>query len=224
MSDFMQKMVTNVTFKYPRVDQWYQYNNATKKSDPCERTAIGAKKSIGFTMQPAAAKAFYKECKEHFERVAANNDNLGEFKGIHGYVKNDDGTVTFNAKRNGMTRAGKPGGDVKVVDGNRIPMDNAAFWGGSRGNLKFSILPTINPQTNESGVSLFLDAVQVTHAVYGDGGDVDDFPLVDDGNSDFPVVNGSGSSAAQKAAKALDDDLAKTMQSIADDFNDDITF
>ena len=87
-----------------------------------------------------------------------------------------------------------------------------AFWGGSKGNLKVTAYPVTDPE-GKGGISLLIDTVQVTHAVYGGGGldDFDEVPTtmsggVDASLDDFGPAAAPTASPAQEMADALGDD------------------
>ena len=175
MSDFKTRFVLNCELEFPRVNQYYWFNSATRKSEPCDKTRPGAEKSVGFRLPKEDAVELWNEAKAHFNEVKARKPDMGEFKTIHSYRENEDGTISFRAKRKGMTARGTPGADVPVVDGNNKLLDDLGFWGGSIGGVKFSMLPTYNQSKGEWGITFMLDKVQVVKPVYGgDGGD--DFP------------------------------------------------
>jgi hypothetical protein len=123
------------------------------------------------------------------------------FKTIFGMKKLKDtngaetGIVQFSAKRNGMKKDGTPNKQPTVIDGQKQPLADLAFWGGSTGTVRAWAVAVVDPDGN-GGISLLLDAVQVIDAKYGDGG-MDDFDSVapvapkDDpfGEPDKPAAN-----------------------------------
>lgn len=199
-NNFKDKYVLNVELEYPRVDQFYTFNSATQKSEPCDKTRPGAEKSLGFRMDKIQAAAFWKEAEAHFNECKANGADIGDFKTVHSYKENDDGTISFRAKRKAMTNAGKLNRDVALVDGQNkpLPEEDWSFGTGSRGSVKFAMYPTHNPSKKEWGISLGLEAAQVTDIAVASGG-----PL------EFPVEEASGFGAvASKATPSFADELA----------------
>jgi hypothetical protein len=108
---------------------------------------------------------------------------MPQFKTVFGMKKlkdesgNETGMVQFTAKRNGMKKDGTPNKAPTVIDGQKQPLADLAFWGGSKGTVRAWAVAVIDPDGN-GGISLLLDAVQVTEARYGDGG-MDDFDTVE---------------------------------------------
>ena len=70
--------------------------------------------------------------------------------------KNDDGAVTFIARRKCMKTRGYPSQPITVVDGNLRPLEDLGFWSGSVGNVKFAMWPSHNQSNNQWGISLLL--------------------------------------------------------------------
>ena len=117
MSDFLTARLMNENFQYPKVNQTYMFDSSVRKSVPCQATARGAAKSISFLLLAGEALDLWTKAKVHFNSCAARNPKLGSFEAIHSYKKNDDGTVTFTARRKCMTTKGYPSQPIPVVDG-----------------------------------------------------------------------------------------------------------
>jgi len=197
MSDFKTRFVLNCELEYPRLNQYFWFNSATRKSEPCDKTRPGAEKSVGFKLPKDEAAKLWNDAKAHFNDVKSRKPDMGDFQTIHSYRENDDGTISFKAKRKGMTARGTPGADVAVVDGNNDLVEDLAFWGGSIGGVKFSMLPTFNQSKGEWGITFMLDKVQVTEPKYGS-----------DGGEDFPIQNPVKPAPKENsAAKHASDDL-----------------
>ena len=199
--DFRQFMFRNVEFKYPRLNQTYRYNTAEKRSEPCQPTASNAAYSVAWEMSQADAKAIYAELKAHYE----SRKSSPAFSKIFGMKKLENGNIEFRAKRNGTNREGSVNTPPKVIDGNKQPLADAGFWGGSKGNIRVIAYPATDPD-GAGGISLLIDTVQVTHAVYG-GDSLDDFETT------ATTIVGAGSEldafdAAVKAPAPADDPFA----------------
>ena len=91
--------------------------------------------------------------------------------------KREDGLVVFNAKKNGTNRAGQNNEPPKLLAGDLSPLEDRRIWGGSVGNMRVLAYPVQSPQ-GDGGISLLLDTIQVTKAVYGSDADGDDFAPV----------------------------------------------
>ena len=171
-TDFKPVMIRNVEFKYPRLNNCYRYNTAEKRSEECAPTASNAAYSIAWEMTAEEAKTLHAELKAHYETCQTK----APFSKIFGMKKLDSGNYEFRAKRNGTNSQGQQNEKPRVIDGSKQPLADLAFWGGSKGSIKVTAYPVTDPDGN-GGISLLIDTVQVTHAVYGGGG-LDDFDEV----------------------------------------------
>ena len=171
-TDFKPVMIRNVEFKYPRLNGTYRYNTSEKKSEECAPTASNAAYSIAWEMTAEEAKTLHAELKAHYETCRTK----APFSKVFGMKKLDSGNYEFRAKRNGTNSQGQQNEKPRVIDGMKQPLADTAFWGGSKGSIKVTAYPVTDPE-GIGGVSLLIDTVQVTHAVYGGGG-LDDFDEV----------------------------------------------
>ena len=171
-TDFKPVMIRNVVFSYPRLAATYKYNTAEKRSEECNPRAQGAAYSIGWEMSKDDAGKLHAELKAHYESCVTK----APFTKVFGMKVLDNGNVMFSAKRNGVNGQGDENPKPTVIDGMKQPMTDLNFWGGSEGNIKVTAYPVTDPSGN-GGVSLLIDIVQVTKAVYGGGG-LDDFDEV----------------------------------------------
>ncbi len=182
-SDFHKVLAKNVTLQYPKLSQTHRFNTQKQASEPCAPTASNAAWSVAFDMPREQAKPLYEELRAHYEACRSRNSKMPQFKTIFGMKKlkdehgNETGIVQFAAKRNGMKKDGTPNKAPTVIDGQKQPMADLNFWGGSKGSVRAWAVAVIDPDGN-GGISLLLDAVQVTEARYGDGG-MDDFDSVE---------------------------------------------
>ena len=167
------------------------------------------------------AQDLWKQAIAHFNECKKNNSKLGKFGTIHGMKKQDDGTVQFTARKKCITTKGTPSQRIKVIDGAKQPLADLSFWSGSTGNIKFSMLPTFNPNAEQWGIKLLLSAVQVLEAKYADG--ADDFDAVDTGVEE---VDDFGIAVDKKADQQADFDLEIQGQEQAakSDLDDEIPF
>ena len=171
-TDFKPVMIRNVEFKYPRLNGTYRYNTSEKKSEECAPTASNAAYSIAWEMTAEEAKTLHAELKAHYETCQTK----APFSKVFGMKKLDSGNYEFRAKRNGTNSQGQQNEKPRVIDGSKQPLADTAFWGGSKGSIKVTAYPVTDPD-GIGGISLLIDTVQVTHAVYGGGG-LDDFDEV----------------------------------------------
>lgn len=202
-TDFKPVMIRNVEFLYPRLNATHKFNTAEKRSEECNPRAQGASYSIGWKMDKDAAQALHSELKAHYESCKTNPP----FSKVFGMKKLEDGSFTFSAKRNGCNGQGEENSKPTVIDGMKKPLADTAIWGGSKGSIKVTAFPVTDPDGN-GGVSLLIDTVQVTHAVYGGGGldDFDEVPVTSSGNDGLDEFEYKPAPAAAPA-KALDDEI-----------------
>jgi len=171
-TDFKPVMIRNVEFKYPRLNACYRYNTSEKKSEECAPTASNAAYSIAWEMTADEAKTLHADLKAHYETCQTK----APFSKIFGMKKLDSGNYEFRAKRNGTNSQGQQNEKPRVIDGMKQPLADLAFWGGSKGSIKVTAYPVTDPE-GVGGISLLIDIIQITHAVYGGGG-LDDFNVV----------------------------------------------
>tara|TARA_R110001592_G_scaffold122364_1_gene329032 strand:+ start:1531 stop:2169 length:639 start_codon:yes stop_codon:yes gene_type:complete len=171
-TDFKPVMIRNVEFKYPRLNGTYRFNTSEKKSEECAPTASNAAYSIAWEMAADEAKTLHADLKAHYETCQTK----APFGKIFGMKKLDSGNYEFRAKRNGTNSQGALNDKPRVIDGMKQPLADLAFWGGSKGSIKVTAYPVTDPE-GVGGVSLLIDTIQITHAVYGGGG-LDDFDEV----------------------------------------------
>ena len=207
-TDFKPVMIRNVEFKYPRLNGTYRYNTSEKKSEECAPTASNAAYSIAWEMTADEAKTLHADLKAHYETCQTK----APFSKIFGMKKLDSGNYEFRAKRNGTNSQGQQNEKPRVIDGMKQPLADLAFWGGSKGSIKVTAYPVTDPEGN-GGVSLLIDTVQVTHAVYGGGGldDFDEVPTTMSGGVDASLDDfGPAAAPAPQAAPApaeLEDEI-----------------
>ena len=207
-TDFKPVMIRNVEFKYPRLNACYRYNTSEKKSEECAPTASNAAYSIAWEMTADDAKTLHAELKTHYETCQTK----APFSKVFGMKKLDSGNYEFRAKRNGTNSQGQQNEKPRVIDGMKQPLADTAFWGGSKGSIKVTAYPVTDPDGN-GGVSLLIDTVQVTHAVYGGGGldDFDEVATTMEGGVDASLDDfGPAAAAAPQAAPApaeLEDEI-----------------
>jgi hypothetical protein len=206
-TDFKPVMIRNVEFKYPRLNGTYRYNTSEKKSEECAPTASNAAYSIAWEMTADDAKTLHAELKAHYETCQTK----APFTKVFGMKKLDSGNYEFRAKRNGTNSQGALNDKPRVIDGMKQPLADTAFWGGSKGSIKVTAYPVTDPD-GIGGVSLLIDTVQVTHAVYGGGGldDFDEVPTtmaggVDEALDDFGPAAAPAPEAAPAPAELEDE-------------------
>jgi hypothetical protein len=208
--DFMKVLAKNVTFQYPKLNQTYRFNTQKQASEPCAPTASNAAWSVAFEMTKDEARPLFESLKAHYEACRGRNPKMPQFKTVFGMkkLKDENGTETgmvqFTAKRNGMKKDGSANKAPTVIDGQKQPLADLAIWGGSKGTLRAWAVAVIDPD-GAGGISLLLDAVQVTEARYGDGG-MDDFDTVESKSDPFET-KALGEEKRKSIAQELDDDI-----------------
>jgi len=209
-TDFRDFMLRNVVFSYPRLGATYKFNTVERRSEECNPRAQGAAYSIGWEMSKDDARKLHAELKAHYESCVTK----APFSKVFGSKQLENGNVMFSAKRNGVNSQGEENPKPTVIDGMKQPMTDLNFWGGSEGNIKVSAFPSLDPKTNEGGISLLITTVQVTKAVFGGGG-----------LDDFDEVAPTGGAHAEFDAKPASDPFADIPRSASNDLDmDDIPF
>lgn len=167
--DFLDIFFRRAELMYPRLKDTFRFNSATKKSEPCAANAANAAWSIGMKVPKDEAKALHAQMKAHYEGCKKRNAKLPAFTKVFGMKKDEEtGTVTFEAKKRGVTQDGKPNKAPTVIDAmkNPMPADKLEIWSGSVGNVRVRAFPVVDPDGN-GGISLLLDVVQVLKPKYG---------------------------------------------------------
>lgn len=176
--DFKKIVIKDALLQWPRLDQTYCYDPTKGGSEPVPQNARGANWSCGWLMAAEEARELWKELKEHYDECQKRSPTLRPFQTVHGHKKMDDGTVVFKAKKNGVAKSGAPNKAPELLAGDLTPLADRRIWTGSKGNVRVIAYPSSNPSTGESGISLLLDTIQLTKAVYGSDADGDDFAPV----------------------------------------------
>jgi len=222
MSDFKDVLLNNVIFQWPKLESPYLWNNVEKKSEKVTTTTPGAAWEISFVVSHEEAQDLWKQAIAHFNDCKKTNNKLGKFGTIHSMKKLEDGTVQFTAKKKCITTKGTQAQEVKVIDAAKQPVSDLSFRNNSTGNIKFSMVPTFNPNAEQWGIKLLLSAVQVLEAQYAD--ESDDFDSVDTGVEE---VDDFGIAVDKKADQQPDLELEIEGQEQAaqsNDLDDEIPF
>lgn len=214
--DFLKIVAKNVTFQYPKLSQTYRFNTQKQASEPCAPSASGAAWSVAFEMPRTEAKTLFDEMVAHYNACRQRNTKLPAFKTVFGMKKlkdehgNETGIVQFTAKRNGMKKDGSPNKAPAVIDGQKQPLADLNIWGGSKGSIRAWAVAVVDPDGN-GGISLLLDAVQVTEARYGDGG-MDDFDTVENKSDPFEQPKPLSEEKRQAIQQVMDDEIPFMME------------
>ena len=208
--DFLKVLAKNVTLQYPKLNQTYRFNTQKQASEPCAPSASNAAWSVAFEMPRDQAKPLFDEMKAHYDASRARNPKLPQFTKVFGMKKLKDehgtetGIIQFTAKRNGMKKDGTANKAPTVIDGQKAPLADLNIWGGSKGTVRAWAVAVVDPD-GLGGISLLLDAVQVTEARYGDGG-MDDFDTVQPKDDPFEK-KALGEEKRQSIKEELADDI-----------------
>jgi hypothetical protein len=208
--DFLKVLAKNVTLQYPKLNQTYRFNTQKQASEPCAPSASNAAWSVAFEMPRDQAKPLFDEVKAHYDASRARNPKLPQFTKVFGMKKLKDehgtetGIIQFTAKRNGMKKDGTANKAPTVIDGQKAPLADLNIWGGSKGTVRAWAVAVVDPD-GLGGISLLLDAVQVTEARYGDGG-MDDFDTVQPKDDPFEK-KALGEEKRQSIKEELADDI-----------------
>jgi hypothetical protein len=174
--DFLKIVVKDVTLQWPRLDQPYRFDQARKETVACAPGAPNAGYSVAWECDMAEGKKFYQTVQAHYKDCQARNPKLPAFAKVFGMKKDaESGKVTFTAKKRAMNNDGKENKPPRVVDVTLKDLEDPRIWSGSKGGVRIFAFPATDPQTSEGGITLLLDAVVVTEAVYGGDTLADDF-------------------------------------------------
>ena len=213
MSDFKDMIIKDVVFQHPKLNSPYIFDPMQRKSFQSTEDTPKSFWSCGFKLNKKEATELWNAAKDHYNECKARDSKLGKFKTIHSYKENEDDTISFSAKKNCKTAKGKPNSPIRVVDGNKKPLEDLGFWTGSTGSIKFSMHPTLNPSKNEWGISFLLDAVQVVNAEYSSMGD------------DFDEVESKGDTTKpDETPESVIFGEQEATVSASQDFDDEIPF
>lgn len=220
---FKKIVVRNALLSWPKLDQPYRYNSQQKSSEACAETAQGAAWSVGLSLSMEEAQELKKELRAHFDECKKTDSKLGEFKKVFGAKPNDEKTiVTFTAKKRCISSSGKTNPAPKMVDGMKRPLKDRRIYSGSMANVVLLAHPVVDPQ-GDSGISLILDKLQITKAVYGDGDD--EFDQVETEYVNAP--EGAGGDAPEEDDPFGLPPIEKAPEAAgkpSDDFDDEIPF
>lgn len=192
--DFKKIVVRGAMLAWPKLDQPYRYNSQEKRSEPCSPSAQGAAYSVGLNLTIEQAKEIHAQLVAHYKDCQTRNPRLAEFTKVFGMKKSDDGCfATFNAKKRAMSSKGEINKPPLVVDGNKQKLEDLRIYTNSMGNAVVIAYPVTDPDGN-GGISLLLDKLQVTKAVYGSD------------DSDFEIEGFEVEGGAIKAKELVSDD------------------
>lgn len=220
--DFKKILINDAYIQWPKLDQCFRYDRMKKEWQRVDQNAQGAAWHCGVLLDAEEAMKLGKELKAHYDECRSRNPSLPPYSKIFGLVKNEDGTMIFNGKKNGVNRQGQPNKEPTVIAGDKTPLADRAIWSGSKGVVRFLAYPSTNPD-GDGGISLLLDAVQVTKAIYAS-----------DDNDDFASVPMETVTQEKPKDASFDDgdpfglppveQPQTTAKKVSDDFDDEIPF
>ena len=188
--DLQKVLFKDVEFAWPRLDQPYRYDQHKKETVPCPPAAQNATYSLAWEVLPERASEFRKAMEAHYNDCRTRNPKLPEFSGVFG-MSERDGVIRLNAKKSAMNNNGEENKPPHVIDLYHEELSDKQIWSGSKGSVRILAYPSTNPQNGLGGISLLLNAVQVSEAKYGGAGFEDDFgkPLEKVGDAGFDERN-----------------------------------
>lgn len=200
--DFQKVVFNDVELAWPRLDQPYRYDQHKKETVPCPPTAQNAAYTVAWEVSDDKATAFRKAMEAHYNECRSRNSTLPEFSGVFG-MSEREGVVRLNAKKSAMNNNGEENKPPHVIDLYHDELEDKQIWSGSRGSVRILAHPSTNPQNGLGGISLLLNAVQVSEAKYGGGGFDEDFgPPLERGSHDAETGSQNG-----HASSDLDDEI-----------------
>ena len=201
---FQKAMFKDVEFSWPRLDQPYRYDQHKKETVACPPTAQMAGYSLAWEITTEQADKFKAAMEAHYNDCRTRDPKLPDFSGVFG-MSEREGTIRLNAKKSAMNNNGEENKAPSVIDVFHDELANKQIWSGSKGSVRILAYPSINPQNQLGGISLLLNAVQVTEARYGGENFEDDFgkPQEKSGFADA----GYGSDAGGRPGNDLDQEI-----------------
>lgn len=201
--DFKKIVLKDVELLWPRLDQPYRYDPHNERTEACPANAQGARYSVAFKVPMARGKELFEELKAHYADCQSRSSKLPKFSSVFSMKKDtEEGAVTFTARKRAMSNDGKENKPPRVVGPDLQDLEDKAIWTGSTGNLRLLAFPATNPQDKSGGISLLLDAVQVTEAVYGGDNLEDDFGPAQEARKDFSDWTDDEKQTAKQAEPA----------------------
>lgn len=216
--DFKKVIFKDALLQWPKLNATYRFNSAIRQSEQCAPSAQGAAWSCGFLVTAEEAKAIWQDLQAHYKDCQSRNSKMPPFSTVFGMKKQDNGTVIFSAKKAAMSKSGQPNKEPSILAGDLTPLADKAIWTGSVGTARCIAFPSVDPQGN-GGISLLLDAIQVTKAVYGQDDNSDFTPVAmqtevkgdaapqDDDPFGLPPVQTPQAAPPQPVSLSLDDEI-----------------
>lgn len=172
--DFQKIIFKDVEFSWPRLDQPYRYDQHKKETVPCPPGAQMAGYSLAWEVDSEKAQKFRSQMEAHYNDCRTRDPKLPEFSGVFG-MSEKEGVIRITAKKSAMNNNGEENKPPAVIDLYHEPLEDKQIWSGSKGSIRILAYPSVNPTNNAGGVSLLLNAVQVSEAKYGGANYEDDF-------------------------------------------------
>ncbi len=225
MSEIVKTKYTieNVEAMWPRINRTYKFDNAEKRSVPCEATDDGASYTLQFRMDEAQAKELYKHMKTAYAAKQAENSDWPD-KFAMPFKKDADGSFTHKAKLKGAYGAEATRKPAQYSASNKKLDDDFLLTNGSTVNIAIVFTPYHGAMG--TGVSLRLDAVQVIdlkpmeeQSPFGAMKGFEDSPKEDDNPFEDTTV-AEPKKAVKKAAPATPEKGSDDLSSIIDDWDD----
>jgi len=156
IDDMTDHMITDVEALWPRIDRTYRFDQAEKRSVPCDPLDDGSSYTIQFRMTSAKAKELFT----HMAKAYSEAREEGWPEQIEVPFKKDEETGTYTGKATikgayGKEATRKP--NLYDAGGNKLP-EEFLLTTGSTVNVAVAFFPY---NMREAGVSLRLRAVQV---------------------------------------------------------------
>ena len=98
--DFKKILINDAYIQWPKLDQCFRYDRMKKEWQRVDQNAQGAAWHCGVLLDAEEAMKLGKELKAHYDECRSRNPSLPPYSKIFGLVKNEDGTMIFNGKKN----------------------------------------------------------------------------------------------------------------------------
>ncbi len=176
MSDFKELIYKDVEFVTNRLHAPHKWDHMATRRDSeetgafvqCTEEDISAAWTVRFHLDAERASQLLNEAEKHFNERKKLNKKMGKFALVRGYREdNENDRFVFGAKQNcKSTKTGKLNKQPAVVGPDLKPLADPKWSSGSRGVVKFNMLPTPSPSDNNWGITLYVKAVVITEPKY----------------------------------------------------------
>ena len=176
MSDFKELIYKDVEFVTNRLHAPHKWDHMAPRKDSdetgayveCTEEDLNAQWTVRWHIDAERASQLIKEAEDHFNERKKLDKKIRKFELVRGYREdNENDRYIFSAKQNcKSSKTNKLNKQPKVVGPNLQPLADPKWSSGSRGVIKFNMLPTHSPSDKNWGITLYVKAVVITEPKY----------------------------------------------------------